>query len=62
MVKQLHRAAAPGGIEGMEAALDTYDQLLEAETVDRDRVRHALHVFLTHHDEVGKLGLNVPPQ
>ncbi|HYO49903.1 MAG TPA: hypothetical protein VEW94_08625 [Chloroflexia bacterium] len=62
MVKQLHRAAAPGGIEGMEAALDTYDQLLEGETVDRDRVRYALHLFLTHHDEVGKLGLNVPSQ
>jgi hypothetical protein len=62
MVKQLHRAAAPGGIEGMEAAMDTYEQLLQGENVDPDRVRYALHLFLTHHDDVGKLGLNVPSQ
>ncbi|HYP39294.1 MAG TPA: hypothetical protein VEX13_02955 [Chloroflexia bacterium] len=62
MVKQLHRAAASGGIEGMEAAMDAYDQILESENVDRDRVRHALHLFVTHHEEVGKLGLNVPSQ
>jgi hypothetical protein len=54
----LMRAAASGGIEGIEAALDEFDRL--AADDDRRRWQHALLIFLTHHPDVPKLGLHVP--
>lgn len=56
---RLAQAAAQGGIEGIEAALDEFDRL--APQADRGRLRYALMIFLTHHPDVARLGLSIPP-
>ncbi len=62
LVRKLHRAASPGGIEGLEAAMDAYDRLAQRGNIDPGRLRYALHLFLTHRDELDKLGLEMPSQ
>lgn len=59
IVEELARAAARGGAEGMEAALDEFERLAERE--DKVRLQHALIDFLTHHPAATGLGLRVPP-
>jgi hypothetical protein len=58
IVDELTRAAARGGAEGMEAALDEFERLAERE--DKIRAQHALMHFLTHHPAAAELGLRVP--
>jgi hypothetical protein len=58
IVAELTQAAAEGGAEGIEAALDEFDLLTERE--DKIRVQHALMHFLTHHPAATELGLRVP--
>lgn len=55
---QLMSAASPGGIDGVEAALDEFDRLAANE--DSGRLRHALLIFLTHNSDVATLGLRIP--
>ena len=55
----LVRAAAPGGIEGIEAALDEFDRL--APSVGRVQAQYALQLFLAHQPDVHRLGLRLPP-
>lgn len=58
LAKRLTAAASPGGVEGIEAALDEYDRLSAEE--DPLVLRRALMIFLTHHPEATRLGLRVP--
>jgi hypothetical protein len=45
-------------LEGVEAALDLFDEVAAVE--DIGRLRYALMVFLTHHPVVAELGLRLP--
>lgn len=56
---RLMQAASAGGTGGIEAAMDEFDRLVTRE--DPVRLRHALLVFLTHHPDVQKSGLRIPP-
>jgi hypothetical protein len=58
LVRRFTQAAHEAGIEGIEAALEEFDRLVEQE--DPLRVQHALMIFLTHHPAVGNLGLRIP--
>lgn len=58
ITREMTKAARPGGAEGIEAALDVFDEL--APTEDPSRLRYALMVFLTHQPAVAELGLRLP--
>lgn len=58
LTRRFTQAAAAGGVEGIEAALDEFERLGEGE--DRVRLQHALMLFLAHHSEVAELGLRIP--
>jgi hypothetical protein len=59
LVEYLMRAAKPGGLAGIKAALREFDRL--AETEHPLRIKQALMIFLTHHPEAARLGLRIPP-
>lgn len=54
---RLQQAAARGGLEGLEAAMDELDRL--AETRDPQELWWALNVFLAHYP-TGEAGISVP--
>ncbi len=59
----LVRAAAragPGRLEGLEAALGAFDQLLESHVAERVRAQYGLRRFLAHYKGLGELGLRLP--
>jgi hypothetical protein len=58
VAQHLARAAAPGGLDGLEAMMDAYERLVETE--DPGRVQHALMLLLTHHPDAARLGLRIP--
>ena len=51
-------AAAEGGIEGLERALDAFDEAARA--ADPLAIRRDLMVFLARHPDVARLGLRLP--
>ena len=55
---ELLRAAAPGGVAGIEALLDAFDRLRAS--ADVAALRHALSIVLTHHPAAAELGLRLP--
>lgn len=60
LLRQLRLAASRGGIEGLEAAMDAYDQLSQSSDARPENLRHALHLFLQERDELDELGLQLP--
>jgi hypothetical protein len=58
LVAELTEAAAQGGAEGIEAALDEFDRLAERE--DKIRAQRTLMHFLIRHPAAAELGLRVP--
>lgn len=56
---QLMNAASVGGLEGMEAALDKFDQLAGAGE-DMGELRYELMRFLTQNPNARKLDLRIP--
>ncbi|MFL6232377.1 MAG: hypothetical protein ACJ76N_04530 [Thermoanaerobaculia bacterium] len=56
--ERLERAAAGGGLAGIESALDEFEALSQGG--DAGRARSALMSFLAEHPEVPRLGLKVP--
>lgn len=58
ITRRMTKAALPDGVEGIEAALDVFDELAAVE--DIGHLRYALMVFLTHHPAVSELGLRLP--
>jgi hypothetical protein len=56
--QRFEEAARPGGLEGMERALDLFDHLVHTE--DAAQVRYGLFLFLLHHAGLEKLGLRAP--
>lgn len=57
--RQMMLAAAAGGLDGLEAAMDEFARLWKQEG-DRERLRYALMVFLTHYPDAPTLGLRIP--
>lgn len=55
--ERLERAAAGGGLAGIERALDEFAAMCKE---DAGRARSALMSFLAGHPEVPRLGLQVP--
>ena len=56
--QRLERAAAGGGLAGIERALDEFAAMSQGG--DAGRARSALMSFLAGHPEVPRLGLQVP--
>ena len=56
--ERLERAAAAGGLAGIERALDEFEAMSRGG--DAGRARSALMSFLAGHPEVPQLGLEVP--
>jgi hypothetical protein len=55
---ELMRAASAGGFEGVEAALDKFESLIEKK--GEGAMRNALMSFLAHNPDIRKLGLRIP--
>lgn len=56
--RRFEHAAAEGGLEGVERALDEFDMVSASE--DPARARYALYLTLLHHPGLEQLGLSVP--
>lgn len=58
IVERLMRAALPGNLTGVEAAMNEFNHLAMNE--DRLRMQRALMLFMTHHPAIAELGLQIP--
>ena len=58
LVQELVQAAEAGGVDGIDAALNRFQELARNEDVLR--IKHALMLFLMHYPAVSEQGLKIP--